>query len=341
MKLNTNDLTLFGYDLSGGFAGLSLAWRELLWSEESPLAAALAETVALINERGELISYYRAGELCQLVRPEVETHALLLDDAKVLQKRITVPEGVEAELANVIELEVAASSPFGLENTALGWRLAERSAGQLQVDVAMVNKLDAQLGLESCRPAQEAWAGTESGPVVIRGFGESKRLARQGKRLGGIAWRALLIVIVLCCIPAMVSAFRYMQVEKLQASYQSLKTSSAAAIEAREKLQEGNALLQEARRLSAANADPLQHFQIMSEHTADDVWLRSFKLNGNTLQISGYALNTSELIGVLSNLPPYQQVKQRGGIRRDRRKDRDIFTLDISIRPQYKEGGQE
>lgn len=331
MKLNTDDLTLFGLDLSQGLGGLKLAWRELWWGDNSAVARSMAETVKVHCAASEEIFYVKAGVSQFSADSGEKTSVLLLDDARVLHRRIQVPAAAEASLEGVVALEVEASSPFSAEDTRYGWRMLGARDGFIVVDLAIANNIDIRKQLVACPAADEVWASTESEPVVLTGYGESKRQGRFASRLKSLWFKFGAILFLLCLLPAMVSGFRFLQLEKVKQQYEALKLSSENSVKLKAELNRNNGVAQHLSDLIDQNPDPLMQLQFLTDKANDEVWLRTFNLSPGRLQVTGYAVNAADLISELSELPTYDQVKQQGGIRRDRASGNETFTLDIKL----------
>lgn len=331
MKLNTDDLTLFGLDLSQGFGQLKLAWHELWWGEDSAVARSMVEVVRVYCVATDETFYVKATEKQGGSNSVAEASALLLDDERVLHRRIQVPSAVEVNLEDVVSLEVEASSPFSAEDTRYGWRVQDSKAGFIVVDLAIVNRVEVRRQLLSFPSAVEVWAKTESQPVVLKGYGESKRQSRHAARLKSLWLKFGAIMFLLCLLPALIAGFRVLQLEKIQQHYQELKLGSAESIELKAELNRSNGVAQHLGELIAQNPDPLLQLQFLTDQTSDEVWFRTFNLTQGRLQVTGYADNAANLITQLSELPEYEQVKQQGGIRRDRKSGNETFTLDIKL----------
>ncbi len=337
MKLDTNDLSLFGYDLGNTFAWLRLAWRELLWDSNSPILNSLQEPVQLFDAvDGQRLGVYRGDQQLAGVGGTTEAKAVCLPEDQVLTKRLRLPESLEAELDDVMSLELAANSPFPEDESAMGWQLVEREGEFLIVDLLIVHKSDARQAMASLSELNEVWASLPSGYAVIRGFGEELRQRRYIRRVKWLAAKMVMVLVLLCVMPAMVSGFRYVQMEKVQDQFHELKQSAVPAIQARETLGKANELMSRFNTLINKHPDPVSHLMLLTQEAGDDVWLRSFNLKGLKLQITGYASNATEFIQQLSLLPQFQQVKQRGGIRRDNASGSEVFTLDITLNPTYR-----
>lgn len=337
MKLETNELSLFGYDLGKSFSWLRSAWRELLWDVNSPLLRSMEEPVRLFDgeSKGEL-GVFRGDRRLVESAHSVKTQAVCLSVDHYLYKSLQFPLSVEADLDEVMELELVANSPFPEMDSVMGWRVGRRSEGSINVDLVIAHKAEMRQVVSLIPNVDELWAKTPSGFVVMRGFSENLRRSRYLASLRVSAVKVVVILSLLCAMPAMVSGFRYMQMEKVQSQFHALKKDSALAVKTREDLGRANELMEKFNALLDEHPDPSQYIELLTEVADDDVWLRSFNLSGLRLQITGYAGNATEFIQQLAALPEFAQVKQRGGIRRDNASGSEVFTLDITLNSSHK-----
>ena len=119
---------------------------------------------------------------------------------RVLDRSLVLPPLAPADLAQAVQLEVAAASPFMPDQTVHGFAAQPMVGGLQRVDVAITSRQEVedvlrQAGADPAAPP-EVWVLParplgDSGalrPVVLRGWGEGQRqrLARQGllARLG-------------------------------------------------------------------------------------------------------------------------------------------------------------
>ena len=117
---------LFGYDMRNLGRHWLAAWR--------------GETARVLDLRdGEERLTYHAGK--PVAGAETACQAVLLPDDLVLSRRLDVPAAAEADLEQVIALEVTASSPFSPDDTSRGWCVVDRDEARLQVLLAIASRM--------------------------------------------------------------------------------------------------------------------------------------------------------------------------------------------------------
>lgn len=342
MKVDTSDLSLFGYDLSKAFAWFRLAWRELLWDRESPLLKSFEEPVQLFDAASNSeIGIFRGDKRLVAYDKGFLTKAVCLAEDCVLLKRVRLPAAIETDISEVMQLELAANSPFLESDSVMGWRLSKREGGLLDIDLLIAHKADARQAMSVIPGADELWAKAPSGMVLMQGFREAHRHKRYLSSLKVVGLKCLVLLVLVCTVPAMVSGFRFLQMEKVQQQFQSYKRNSAEAVEARQTLAAGNELLARFNDLITEYPEPSYYLKLITMAADDSVWLRNFNLSGSKLQITGYANDATAFIQLLSQLDEFSQVRQRGGIRRDNATGSEVFTLDISLNPDFKLPGAD
>ena len=120
---------LFGYDMRNLGKHLRAAWRDLLWTYDSPVRAHLDEPVMLHSLSGS--ACYQAGE--PIGDTKTDCRAVLLPDELVLSRSLRLPVAVEADLESVLALEVNSNSPFAAADTGFGWTLVARDEQYLHL----------------------------------------------------------------------------------------------------------------------------------------------------------------------------------------------------------------
>lgn len=334
MKIETNDLSLFGLDLSQAWGYIKLAWRDLLWNQVSPIRKAFAETVKVSSLDASQEGYYRLGQRQNLAAPKVQASAFILPDDIVLLKSLRLPLAVEVELAQVIHLEVLASCPFAVEEATYTWTADQNGDDFIDVQVAMARQADIDTCLRENaidKSSTEIWAMTGSGVACFEGEAVERREGRYKKRLLTTAIFVLASYLLLLFAPAVISTARALQAEKVEQQYVQLKQSSEKAVSLKESLARKNVVLAEVETLITENPSLLPLLSRLTNLAEDDVWFRNVRLDKNKLQLTGYATNAAEFMQLLSSEESFQQVKQRGGIRKDRASGQEVFTVEMQL----------
>ena len=336
MASNANQWMLFGYDMSRLGQHWLGAWGELLFAPGSPLRRRLDEPVALLTDDGERL--YQDGTALQAgVEPDsTECRALLVPDDLVLVRELCIPLAAEAELASVIALECAASSPFPGDDTVSGWRECGRSEQGIRIALAIAARSDlaAWMDRQAAPPGCELWAEVGGAMVTLNGFGEGRRDAAYRRRLlrcavtvGGILLLALLSA----------ALFAFQQGVALERSGNRLaavETQSVAAARAREELVASNALIAAANAVVAEHPNPHQEIVRLTRQLGDDAFIAHFSMRGRLLRVRGRAVDAAGVMQTLVENPEYSSVTAPQAISALGDSGVQQFYLDIAIGPE-------
>lgn len=327
---------LFGYDMRQLGQHWLGAWRELLWGMESPLRRHLDEVVA-VNVHGER-QLYQAGEPLAAGSSPASTacDGIALPDELVLCKRLSLPAAVESNLPAVLAMEVAANSPFAADDTAWGWRVVEREEPSLGVELAIAARsaIMAHLGRThgSHDPAaQEVWAPTPDGMVVLEGFGEHKRELLYRRRLFRVAAMAGGVLVALLALAAIFAGGKQLELSRVQALATATERAAGEVTELRASLARANEQLGAAREIVAGYPNPHTELARLTRLLGDDAWVAHFSANGELMRIRGRAANAAAVMQGLSADPAYAEVTAPQAISRVGNTGQEQFYLDIRI----------
>lgn len=330
MTTDRNPYDLFGLDLRR-LAGLwRLGWREALdWPFFTRLLP--AEPVCLqLPEGGERI-WPAAGPAA------VRARALLLPEEKVLQQSLLLPPLSPAELRQAVLLAVQATTPFGMDATAWGYR-PEVAGGQLRVELAMAAKAHVAecIAAASAGDAQgggaelEVWAG---GPpfVVLQGYAEAHRYARTRRRHRqtlALIGAAVFLAGALAASPAL-QAQR--QAQEAQARLDALTQAVAPIVATRDAFGRANLQLQTVTAYAAARPDPVSLLGRLSQLLPDSAHLTRLELRGDTVVLGGLADNAAGLMETLGAQPDFHDLRSPSAIARDRATGRESFAIEFRL----------
>jgi hypothetical protein len=322
--------SLFGYDVRRPFFVFTGAWRDFLWSDGSPVRAALDETVTLLDD-GET-AHYRAGQ--SAAAESTASTAIRLPDELVLAKVLELPPGVEGDLESAITLEVAACSPFPADDTCFGWSVSHRTPARLVVQLVICSRsavMEYLAGEYDCHDVgrYEVWAAVNDTFQVVSGFGEAARERRYSRRLWRTALRIGYCAAALVALAALGAGFKYLEARKMESLYREAQTAAAAAVEHRDKLSAGNALLDAANTQLAGSPDVYQELVRLSRALDDATWLTQVDIKNGTMRIDGQSPNAARVMQQLTDEPAYAEVTAPAAIRTVGRSGLERFVLDI------------
>lgn len=308
---------LFGYDMRDVGRHWLAAWRDFLWFYDSPIRRRLDEPV-LVRE-GAVERCYHAGVPC----PDVATACvgIVLPDELVLSRKLQIPVAAEADLLSVINLEVAASSPFGADDTASGWRVTGRGEHNLDVVIVIASKSAAmthvarEYGSHDAQ-AQEVWASVEGSSLVLEGFGEMRREAFYRRRLARVAATVSGAALVLLVAVALSATFKGLELGRLEALATRIQSEAATASRHRATVGRGSETIALINELQAAYPSPYPELARLTHLLGDDAYIERFSMSGKEVDLRGRADNAAALMQQLSEQPDYAEVAAASPIRK-------------------------
>jgi general secretion pathway protein L len=304
---------LFGYDMRRIGHHWQVAWAEFLWGERSPVRARLDDIVSVEGEEGGRC--YHAG--VPVTAGEATCRAICLPDALVLFRTLTLPRAAEDELQSVMQLEVAANSPFPASDTAAGWSLVERSDRGLQVELAIVSRSAAMRYLGQRYDihdvhAREIWALAGDRPIVLRGFGEGERLARYQRRLLRIATLLGGGLLLLLLILALAAGGKYLELQQYEALAARVEQEAAEVTRQRESLSAANQTIIAVNDYLREYPDPHTMLALLTRLLGDDAHVAQFTLRGLDLRLRGRAQDGAGVVQALTRQPEFEEVADQG-----------------------------
>ena len=330
---------LFGYDMRNLGRHWVAAWRDLLWSYDSPVRRRLDEVVSVQGQEGT--ACYQAGAECA-ASPASGCTALLLPEELVLWKQLQVPASAETELASVLALEVNASSPFTSAATRWGWSVARRDETSLQLVLVIVSAsaVMAYLGREydvHDPRAQEIWVKVDGRMVVVQGFGEDLREQRYRKRLLRAALMVAGVAALLLAMAGAAAAFKSAEVHRLETLSATTMRAAAEATRLKAALARATETISAANEVVARYPNPHAEIARLTRLLGDDASISSFSMNGTELRLRGRAVNAAAVMEQMTDEPRYAEVTVPQATVRLGDSGQEQFYLNIRVA----EGGSE
>lgn len=315
MKLDSaQHWQLFGYDMRHLGRYWMAAWRDLLFSHDSPIRHRLDEVVTLRSAAGT--RSYQAGKACSSVL-ESECTAVLVPDDLVLSKTISIPIQAESELSSLLDLEVRSSSPFAAQDTRWGWSVVTRSDATIEVVLAIVSASAVMtfLGREydsHDTQAQEVWVELSDVMVVLQGFGEGLRERRYQKRLQHSAGLFAVIAILLLSMAAVSALYKTAELDRVERLSATTAAAARQASDFRGLLTVANETIGAANDVVANYPNPHIEIARLTALLDDDVYISSLSVDGRQMEMRGRALDAAKVLELLTNEPAYASVAAPG-----------------------------
>jgi Tfp pilus assembly protein PilN len=332
---DANQWSLFGYDMRSIGQLWTGAWRDFLFSEQSPLRARLDEPVRLVGGEGEAV-YLAGAELGDPAGLNPRCTALSLPEDLYLARSITLPAAAESELESVLAMEMSANSPFSADDTVSGWREVLRSDDRLTVVLAVAARSAVMQWLNREHPQRSAaetelWASHEGVRVPLNGFGEGIRdrlYRRRLLRVAGLVLAGLALVYLVLGLFVVQQRIVLSQYAALQAR---VSAASGEVTEQREELIAANAAIEAANELVATYPNPHVELARLTRLLDDDAYLAHFSMRGRDLRLRGRALDAARVMQSLTEDDAFVSVTAPQAITAVGNTGQEQFYLDVQL----------
>ncbi|EED36435.1 hypothetical protein NOR51B_2386 [Luminiphilus syltensis NOR5-1B] len=328
----TNQFMLFGHDVRDYGRLWLAAWQDLLFGDDSPIRRYLDGRVTLETDAGE--ETWQAGRKVDV--EAVPQRAIPLPDSLILHRTLSLPSSAIADIASAVALEVSASSPFAVDDTAYGWRASQDEQGTLCVDLVIVSRGAVMSFLSHTRDihdpsVREIWAPVADSWVVVAGFGEDQREIAYRARLVKSGLMLLAAALLIVAIVAISAVFSGWKLSRLEAAQTETLQEARAAMELRDRLAETNAVVSQLNALVGAFPNPHGELLRLTEHVPDTAYISQFTQNGREIRLRGRGADGAALMQSLIELPAYASVTAPQAIRSMGNTGVEQFYLDIEL----------
>ena len=179
----------------------------------------------------------------------------------------------------------------------------------------------------------EVWARVDDSHVILKGFGEGARRERNRGRMTAVGLKLIYIVAALVACFAVAAGLKYLELKRVEAVHESVKSRAAHAMELREGVSAGK------QRIDAANAlvDETPDLQLelarLTRLLDSDTWLAQMDLQRSRIRIEGQSPDAAKVMQTLSDEDVYEKVTAPVAIRKVSRSDLERFVLDLALAP--------
>ena len=264
-------------------------------------------------------------------------------DALEAQQLRALPPLAPAELAQAVQLEVAAASPFAAGQTISGYSARRLDPQRIQVDIAITSRqqLESLATRFSTVTQPEIWALPPAAttaaptpaltPIVLRGFGEGarERRVRQGliRRLLLLAL-ALALLLALVLTPTILLRGRAQQASQAFAALQKDSAPQQAQREALTQQLDHLRLIQQ--QFNAQLALP-PVLDMLTRTLPDDAWLSVLRVEGVKVVLNGQADDAAALVQRLAAQPGVHDVRLASPATRPIGADKETFIIELKL----------
>ena len=271
--------------------------------------------------------------------------AIEYPEDRVLRRQLCLPDMTAAEAAQAAELDAVTSSPFRSDDLAWGHRCLPLASGKLQVDIVLASRKQIQqhidrLGARLAGPKVpetwvEVWAfagGPE--PVVIRGFGESRRfrrLARQRWLVSGLLFLTWCLSMGILITPT--AQLRLQAIEAV-AAFDSLQQKTAALVTKRESLTKATDQLMAMDEILSERVRAVEIMGLLTRALPDDTSLLNLQIQGSKVKLAGQTSNSADLMQKLSAYQGLADVKAPSAATRSLGANKESFSIEFELTPE-------
>jgi general secretion pathway protein L len=343
----------FGMDLSQWPRQWRAAGRLLT---ELPVLSLLSPAVRVQLRRSNgQISYWMVGQgVAKLDSNAADgsahsarVSALELSSKRVLIRSLTLPPLSDADLAQALELDVNANSPFPAAQTVYGYVAQPR--GQIQVAISS----RAQVDLAQIEARSAGWESVGEGdpeiwviptedlnetikPIIIKGYGETarQRLATHGfwQQLALLALGAVLLAGLLVTPTALTR----MRAHQAMGAADELQRKAGPQIAAREAMQAQATRVSSLRGLVGEQIALPVALDMLTRTVPDGAWLTSLRAEKSKFTLNGSADDAAALVQRLASQPGVRDARLASPATRYQGAAKENFIIELQLDPaQY------
>ena len=338
MNTQSNQWTLFGFDVRTLGHQWLAAWRAFLHSDHTPLRREFDEPVSLHSMHG-CYDYQGGVKIEEEFAQRPRFKAVELTDDLVLQRTLKMPSAVETELSSVLAIEVAAASPFSAQDTVYGARELSRHEDSIILQLAIASRsgvsewVNGQDWIPAAGDAEdlEIWADVDGAKIRIEGFGEGAREKAYKRRLLRFASIGVAVMLLLLLSSSLFAIQQRAALGNLEALLSSANSRSGLVSMMRESLAHANEVIEAANEIVKEYPNP--HFELarLTDTLGDDVFLAHFSMKGGELRVRGRATDAALVMQTLAEIDDYASVTAPQAITSVGTTGLEQFHLDISL----------
>lgn len=330
-----------GYDIRAGFRYIKAGWSDFFSSDASPVASSLHEPV-LVHESETERYVVLAGK--KVAGDSAKYEAVLLPASISLIKHLSLPVSAESDIDSFIGLEVEASSPFPQSDTLFGWKVIDRSDGQLSLVLAISSaRLSQQfidtIPLSNRAMPSEIWAKTEAGEfIAFQSEAYSDRVSKQRGKQKWLVLAMAYVMLALVAIAAVPVVAKFLEMREVRQLYNSLEQQANPVAAVRGDLAIYNQMATELNLIGAQQVDAIELLDTLSSLLPDDTYLLLLEYKNGGIRLDGRSSNAAMLLQQLDRSGAFAKVESIAGIRKEGRTGKERFSLLIT--PLSEEGSE-
>lgn len=334
----SRELRVFGLDLRGLWSALRQPWQDM---RDWPVVAMLSpdRTVRVVRADAQDAHWHGVRRRTTAAHSApMQTVAVALPHSVVLWRTLVLPHAALAEAQQALALQVQGWNPFDPADLVWGWRRRTTASGALEADVALASRkqIAGQLAhLHARLPGSappEVWVCLDDGaPIVLPGYGEGIRetaTRRHWRLCGALLATSVLLAGMIALTPTLQLWLRQSEAARLHGE---LAAQARPVLAQRESLVHAHEAMAGLSKLLQSRVDPLRVLEVLTRELPDGSAVQNFRLQGDTVTISGLTGDAASLMQRLGQQPGLRDVRAPTAATRQPGAAFETFTVTFQL----------
>jgi general secretion pathway protein L len=262
---------------------------------------------------------------------------LLLDQADVLRKELSLPAAAESNLQQVLAFEMDRQTPFRAADVYYTWRIRgkDMESGQIHVELIVVPRKSIDSALEALSVRGLAAGGVDvaddGGTLGINLLPPEKRFRSISPqtRLNFIFAAAALVLLIM--VMAQSLQYRASRVSDLESAIAEVQDEAKRVQRLREQVAETSEAASFLTRHRAESPMAIELLADVTKILPDDTYLDRLVLSQDGVLMQGKSSNSQQLIEVVNKSEAFDDAAFRGSTRLDAASGLEIFEINAQV----------
>ena len=344
-------LSWWGGELAGILSGPSrrqsgaTAGRYLVCVEATGLCLFDLKTAPDLSFNARYLAVQTQPEVLQrladLARSGVASSVILrLPSNSYFVRRLELPIGAVNDFQTLLTLDFERTMPFKLGDVYLAHSIeaAPASAGKVWVRQLVVKRRTVDplrtaiedVGLEV--GSLECWDAETTSALAVN-FLDRERAVKPPNRFGWSGWAMTSAIVGLLGLGSFLLVQKYeLALEEIQIQTDRQKIKAKAVREALVKSQTAFTEISNFYRMKSDTVSKLSVIEELTRLLPDSAWVTDLKIDGATVDISGFAKGAAALVPILERSSMFVNATPTAPLTFDPREDKDRFSIRVQIR---------
>jgi general secretion pathway protein L len=262
---------------------------------------------------------------------------LLLHQADVLRKELSLPAAAEPNLQQVLAFEMDRQTPFRAADVYYTWRTrgSDKESGQIHVELIVVPRRSIDASLEAMNVRGLAAGGVD---VVDDGRTLGINLLPPEKRFRSVSPQTRLnfvlaaaALVLLIMVMAQSLQYRADRVDGLESAIAEVQDEAKRVQRLREQVGETSEAASFLTRRRAESPMAIELLADVTKILPDDTYLDRLVISQDGVQMQGKSSNAQQLIEVVNKSETFDDAAFRGSTRLDAATGLEIFEISAQV----------